>query len=137
MQQSKGPRRNFLGGPFLRSSDRQNTSTGSAPICKALPPERSDNPPASSKASSASRQSSPDATAQPLHPTSSAECRSQPCTCPCSSTDQAAPASGSQSCSTSQSSDVPSRNPDSPAGPPPERRCCCPSPRTCTCPPAA
>ena len=50
-------------------------STGSVPPCTALPPARQGNPPASSRASSASRRSSPDAAAQPLRPASSAECR--------------------------------------------------------------
>src|ERR1700759_4486224 len=102
---TKRPPEDHLRRPFL--SLLIEASNGSAQPCKALPPTRPDSPPASSKVSSTSRQSSPDAAVQPLRPASSAEYRSPPCTCPCSSRDQAVPVSGSQSCSTSQSSDVP------------------------------
>src|ERR1700736_6917822 len=132
----KGPPRNLPGGPSDNYMKTQNskltTSTCNDPPCKVLPPERSGKQPASRRASSASRRSSRDAAVQPLRPASSAECRCPPCTCPCSPTGRAAPASGLQSCSTSQSSGGPSRSPGSPAGPRPVRRCYC-RPRMCTC----
>jgi hypothetical protein len=63
--QSKGPRGRSSAALSFCSL---KTSTGSDPPYRVHRPERLDNPPASSRASSASRRSSPDAAVQPLHP---------------------------------------------------------------------